>query len=81
MSWLDRRILNKDTSLIKPSEEQKALREVKEDTTTLEDVVKAGTANVVPMNNDKFVCPKCNEGWTFARMKTIVCCGITYVRD
>ena len=79
MSWLDRRIVNRQDDLIVPSEEQKAIRQVKEDIID-EEKLKA-TPNVARVGKDKFICPKCNEGWTFARMKSIVCCGITYVRD
>lgn len=79
MSWLDRKLVNRNDSLIVPSEEQKALREVREE--VIDEVKLAETPNVVKLNAERFICPKCNEGWTFARMKTIVCCGITYVKD
>jgi hypothetical protein len=79
MSWLDRRIVNKDSSLITPSEEQRAIREVKEE--VVDESKLAATPNVVKVGGEKFVCPNCDEGWTFARMRTVVCCGITYVRD
>lgn len=45
--------------------------------------------NVIQIGNDKFTCPKCGGGWTFSRMKTIICNGsddtvihapITFVR-
>ncbi len=83
MSWLDRKIVNKNSSVIIPSvsEEEKQFREIKEDTTTLEDVRRKGTSNIVPLNTDRFMCGVCNHGWTFSRMKTIECCGITYVRN
>jgi hypothetical protein len=44
-------------------------------------------SSVIKIGNDKFVCPKCNEGWTFSRMKTITCDGqgshqpITFIRN
>lgn len=81
MSWVDRKLINREDDLILPSEEQKSIRAVKEDNTTFEDVVAKGTPNVVKLSVDRFVCPKCDEGWTFARMRSITCCGITYVKD
>lgn len=79
MSWVDRRIVNKDESLIVPSEEQKTIREVKEEVINAEKL--KATPNVVKVGGDRFICPECKEGWTFSRMRTVVCCGITYVRD
>lgn len=61
-------------------EDDKIQRTVREDTTTVEDLVSKGTPNLVKIEKDKFICPECLEGWTFARMKSVVCCGITYVR-
>lgn len=80
MSWVDRKILNRDDALIVPSEEQKAIREVKEEIVDINEIT-TSKKNVVVIPASQFVCPKCNEGWTFSRMKTIVCCGITYVKD
>lgn len=83
MSWLDRTIVNRDNSLIQEqveTEEAKKYREVREDTTTFDEVTKQGKSNIVPIGSERFICPGCETGWTFSRMKTIECCGYTYVR-
>lgn len=60
--------------------EDEISRTIRTEEIDFDDFIKK-TSNVVVVNKDSFVCPECNEGWTFSRMKTIQCCGITYVRN
>lgn len=60
--------------------EEKREALAKEQAKTVESVL-AEKDNVVVINQPKFTCMKCGGGWTFARMKTIECCGYTYVKE
>lgn len=71
MSW-EPKILNHN--------EQKRKQLELEQQKTVESVM-AEVENVIPIGGDRFICFKCSSGWTFARMNTIECCGITYVKN
>lgn len=71
MSWQPK-IHNKDESAIVKTEREAV---------TVEALIAKGEKNVVEIGGERFVCPVCNEGWTFTpRINNIKCCGVTYVR-
>lgn len=65
-------------NIINHKQEEIQLRKFKEEELN-EEIFKKN--NIVKVKAPQFQCPECFNYWTFSRMKTIECCGITYIRE
>lgn len=78
MSW-QAPIKNQTKSISKSTSSTSVEHTRREEVIDLDEISKR--ENVIQIGNDRFICVECGEGWTFARMKTITCCGFLYVRS